>query len=762
MPLPCPADSLVAAEFLLRGRVQGLGVRPAIARLAAELTLAGVVANRGDGVAVHVEGGEDQVAAFTRRLRESLPDGAVVEQVVIHAATPTGAAGFRIDAGHAEGPVGTAVPVDLAACDACLREVEDARDRRAGYLFSSCTDCGPRYTIIEEMPYERAQTAMREFALCRACREEYEQPEDRRFHAQTNACAQCGPRLRADAGDSHGVHESADVMEQAAVVIRRAGLVAVKGIGGYQLLCDATSAAAVQRLRDRKGRRAKPLAVMLSAEMVTGLSEAEAMAFQCPANPIVLVPRECMPDLAAGVAPGLNTRGVMRPTTPLHARLLRMVQRPLVITSGNLDGRPLAYEDDAAELELGPVADLVLRHDRRIVRPIDDSVVRCIAGRAVTIRAARGIAPQPLSLRCERAILAVGGHQKAAIALSNGRQCVLGPHIGDLDSTASRERYLEQTEQLLQLYGVRPEFIAHDLHPDYFTTRWALQQGVPTVPVQHHHAHIAAGMLQHGWLDREVLGVAFDGTGYGAEGGIWGGEFLRATAADFTHIGTLRSFPLPGGEQAIREPWRIALALVAEACGSEAAVSALAGIVDEARASSLLRLVQRNLGSTATSLGRLFDGVAAIVLGLADSSFEGEPAMMLEAVCDPASGGRYDFSLCEEGGLLRLDWRPLIVELLHDRQRGAVAGEMAMRFHRAVARAVAVVAARVPGLPIVLAGGCFQNRVLTELVSEELVTGGREVGLPGVIPPNDGGLAAGQLVVAAARLGCCADQVRTL
>ncbi len=753
------ANTLRAARFLLRGHVQGIGVRPAVARLATSLQLNGSVSNRSTGVEIVVEGEAAGMALFADRLIAALPLSAIVETFTRVDTDVAGLQSFQIEPADLTGRLATFVPRDLAVCDDCLREVATTADRRHGYAFTSCTNCGPRFSIIEAMPYERGDTSMSEFALCAACQREYEQPSDRRFHAQTNACPDCGPRISTAA-----VSSCAEVIGQARDALREGGIVAMKGVGGYQLLCDATSAEAVARLRQLKQRRSKPLAVMLEESMLGDLHGHEHEQFHSPRNAIVLVLSSCVTGLAANVSAGLNTVGIMKPTTPLHWRLLAAVGRPLVVTSGNIDGEPLAYEDDSGRDSIRRIADVVLHHNRRIVRPIDDSVVRCIAGRVVTIRAARGIAPLPLKLHCDRQILAVGGHQKSSVAICNGTQSILGPHIGDLDSIATRERFVEQSRELMNLYGVEPEVIAHDQHPDYFTTRWAEEQNLPMIAVQHHHAHVVAGMVEHGWLDRTALGVAFDGTGFGADGTIWGGEFLLATACAFERVASIRPFHLIGGEHAIRQPSRIAQALVLDSVGTGSGVRFVAattgqnlnspqGIVTPSFGrDSLPPLCARLPGSRTSSMGRLFDGVASIILDLNDCSFEGQPAMMLEAACDWSAQGEYPIPCDDSGSFMELDWRPLIRELLSEKTAGASVGAMAMKFHRTVAAAVAAVAGRFVNFSVVLCGGCFQNKVLTELVHEQLARHPSPVGLPGIIPPNDGGLAAGQLAVASARL----------
>lgn len=743
--------NLTAARFTLKGHVQGIGVRPAIARLAVELKLNGRVGNSSSGVDVQVEGTAAAVDEFAERLIESLPHEAVVAECVRHLGEVRRHNRFAIESKSAKGILATPLPRDMAVCTQCLGEVADVNHRRHGYSFTSCTNCGPRYSIIESMPYERADTSMRSFQLCERCTEEYESATDRRFHAQANACSTCGPVVWSTDPAGRVTGKVDTTLQLAAQELLRGGIVALKGIGGYQLLCDATSHAAVARLRDRKQRRSKPFAVMIDTHPVDALPDAIAGVLDSPANPIVLVTGHVLPGLADNVQSAFNTVGLMRPTTPLHDQVLRAVGRPLIVTSGNIEGDSLEFENDAAHIALSQTTDLFLDHDRQVVRPIDDSVVRVISGRPVTLRAGRGIAPLPLNLDCDRRILAVGAHQKVALAYCNGEQSALGPHLGDLDSLSTRGRFVQHLQQLFELYGGEPELIAHDLHPDYFTTRWAEDQGLPTLAVQHHHAHVVSGMLEHRWLNQTVLGVAFDGTGYGPDDTIWGGEFLVATTCSYQRIARLRPFALPGGDMAVREPWRIGLSLLADTLGKSAALRHLSDRVDESRLHAAAAITS-HCSPTTSSMGRLFDAVAAVVLGIDESTFEGEPAMRLEAACDLSAVGVYPWSLDDAGPVAEFDWRPLLRSIIEDQEQGRSPGVIAMKFHRSVASMVAMIAERFPDHPVVLSGGCFQNRVLTKLVVESLNNHTQPVGLPGTIPPNDGGLAAGQLAIAAAHL----------
>ncbi len=774
-----------ARQILLQGRVQGLGVRPAIARLALRLRLNGSVTNTSEGVLIYLEGLDSAIDGFQSLLADEMPSLASFQISRIIDVPVAGHQDFRILAQSKACVTAVDVPVDLAMCSECARELIDQTNRRYAYAFSSCTVCGPRYSIIRAMPYERSDTAMVAFALCPYCDTEYHNREDRRFHAQTVACPDCGPRLWFESMTTSHDCTGQDAIAAATEILRTGGILALKGLGGYQLLCDATNAAAVQRLREKKQRPSKPLAVMIryttspfsSAPGEKMADRPDEGAFVSPSNPIVIVQKANLnlDSVASNVSPGMNSLGVMLPTTPLHALLVNELKTPLVVTSGNRDSEPLAYEDTSARKNLEGIADGWLNHNRVIERPIDDSVVRIIAGRTVTIRAGRGIAPLRLPFQTHHTILAVGGEQKVACAVSNGLQVVLGPHLGDMSTLAGRQRFVEQASALQDLYGAKPAVVAHDLHPDYFTSRWAADRGLRTIAIQHHHAHIVSGMLQHGLLDQQVLGVAFDGTGYGSDGTIWGGEFLLTTKTCFQRVGSLRPFVLPGGDAAIREPWRVAVSLLNAAIPEitaeqidkllrhQAATSKDFYCMDRDTLPTLVqirhvqRLVSSEVSPVTSSMGRLFDGVASMLLGIGNSGFEGEPAMRLEADCDETSDYSANPLTCclsesMETAVLHVDWRPVVRQVFRAIQTGVPASVTSMRFHRAIARAVGMVAERFPDYSVVLSGGCFQNRILTELTIRELDQKSRMVASPGTIPPNDGGLAAGQIAIAAAQL----------
>ena len=766
-----PAGGREAAVLRVRGAVQGVGFRPFVHRLAVELGLAGSVRNAAGGVVIRLEGPPGALGRFRRRLGEEAPPGAVVEDVEHEPAVATGAHAFVIEASEGPGDLLARVPRDLALCEACRAEVTDPADRRSGYALASCTRCGPRFSIVDAMPYDRSGTSMARFPLCAACARDYASPADRRFHAESVACGACGPELALRDAAGTTAARGRDALREAAALLRAGRIVAVKGLGGFQLCLRADDAAAVARLRARKRRPAKPLAVMVdslaAAERLVEIDPPARGLLLSAANPIVVLERrrDVAGGLPAEIAPDLTTLGVLLPTTPLHHLLLAEVGVPLVATSGNASESPVVTDERHARTELDGIADAFLVHDRPIVHRADDSVARLVAGAPVLLRLARGYAPLPLPALERRAVappvLAVGAHQKVALALWTGAQAVLGPHVGDMDGAAARDAFSASAEALGRLYRTRPRAIACDLHPDLFTTRWAEARGVPLVRVQHHHAHAVACMVEHDLLDRPVLAVTWDGTGWGPDGTVWGGEILLARAASFTRLASLLPFPLPGGEAAIRQPRRVALALLAAALGSEAALAPAwlerLGLTRPA-AAALLAIAARGVRSPrACSVGRLFDGVAALALGALEVSYEGEAAVRLEAVADPAVTNAYPLptraASPETGGVARGDWRPLVRAAAADVAAGTAPGIVAARFHNALAGWPAAVLAGRPERAVVLSGGCFQNARLSRTVGDALERLPVRVFRHGQIPPNDGGLSAGQLGVALARLG---------
>ncbi len=747
-----------AARIRVRGQVQGVGFRPFVWRLAARHEIRGEVSNDAEGVLIHAEGAALDV--FLAALRDEAPPLARVDAVECEPVEPhLGLSGFSIRETHA-GAVRTHVTPDAVVCPACSAEILDPDERRHGYPFANCTHCGPRFSILEQIPYDRATTTMRAFAMCPACRREYEDPGDRRFHAQPIACPDCGPRAWLEVA---GTELSGEALALAAARLRAGQILAVKGIGGFHLACDARNEVAVAELRRRKRRPGKPFALMApdleTIRRFARVSAAEGEILATPAAPVVLL-EAAGEALAPSVAPGQWALGWMLPTGPLHLLLLRAFGGPLVMTSGNLSGDPQAIGNDEAREKLTPFVDAFLMHDRKIARRLDDSVARRAGGALRMQRRARGYAPEtlplPTGLAAAPPILAYGGHLKAALCLVRDGQALLSHHLGDLDDALSCTEFDKAERDYAALFDHTPQVLACDQHPDYRTTRSAEARadvdGLPLVRVQHHHAHIAAAMAEAGWEPRAgpVLGVAFDGLGWGPDGSVWGGEWLLCDYARFERLAWLRPVPLPGGTAAQREPWRNLMAQL-DACDLPAEADAL--LADKPLA-TLRAAVDRGLNAPlSSSAGRLFDAVACAA-GLAPErqSYEGEAAMLLEAAARPALSAARPYPFGRDGAAV--DPAPMWAALLADRAAGVPAGVLAARFHLGLAEAASGVAralAKAHGArAIALTGGCFQNVTLLELCLGRLA--GCTVLTHSATPSNDGGLALGQAAVAAAQV----------
>lgn len=748
-----------ARELQLRGHVQGVGFRPFVFRLAHRYGLAGWVINRRGAVGMHVQGTPAALDAFQRALLEEAPAPArpLLDTV---AETPLAdVTDFTIRASVAAGAADIRVPPDLAPCAACLRELADAGDRRHGYPFINCAHCGPRYTLIRALPYDRARTTMAAFALCARCECEYRAPADRRFHAEPVACAHCGPRLSFHHGETRITGNRA-AFAAALALLRGGGILALKGIGGYHLLCDARDAAAVARLRRRKHRPHKPLAVMfpergaataaLLAEHVE-FDDQDLALLRSPARPIVLLRRRAACALPDAIAPDLDEIGVLLPYSPLHHLLLDGFGAPLVATSGNVSGEPVLIANAEAETRLAEVADAFLHHDRAIARPADDAVYRRIAGRARPLRLGRGTAPLELVLPFTLPVplLALGGHAKNTVALAWQDRAVVSPHIGDLDSPRGLAVFAQVIADLQALYAVAAERVVCDAHPRYASHRWARQCGLPVTTVLHHHAHAAvlAGEYPH---ERRWLVFTWDGVGLGADGGLWGGEALLGRPGAWRRVASLRPFRLPGGERAAREPWRSAAAL----CWHADMTPPLARDGLEL----LHHAWRRGINSPYTSgAGRVFDAAAALLGVVQCMSHEAEAAMRLEALAAQAIEAGADAPRLplqhDDDGVLRGDWRPLLTMLCDETETPAV---RAARLHLALAQLIcdqAVAVRRLHGeFAVGLGGGVFQNRCLAERALALLAEHGFRACLPETLPVNDGGLCYGQVVEAAAAL----------
>ncbi len=736
--------------------MQGVGFRPFVYRAALELALTGFVHNDSAGVVIEAEGDEVAIEELCRRLVDEPPPLAIVSSVDVTAIGPVGERAFEIAATAADGAPSVPVSVDTATCAACLAEVDDPANRRYRYPFTNCTDCGPRYTIVVGVPYDRPATTMAGFEMCATCRAEYDDPADRRFHAQPNACADCGPRLQWRHPDGTVDCEDDEALDAAVVALQEGGIIAMKGIGGYHLAADATSELAVAELRRRKARDDKPFAVMvadlLAAQALCDLEPASCAAMISPRRPIVIAPRQRDAPVAAGVAPGLSELGVFLPYSPLHHLLMTALRRPLVMTSGNLSDEPIAHDDDDAVARLGPLVDGLLVHDRPIHIRCDDSVARLRPGRGIQLlRRSRGYAPepQPLPIAARRPVLAVGAELKSTVAVTTGGSVVSSHHIGDLEHLATYRSFLQAVDHLCRLYAVKPQVVAHDLHPEYLSTKFAADLDLEPCAVQHHHAHVASCMVDHGHTE-PVIGVAFDGLGYGTDCTLWGGEFLLADLRGFERLGHLAPVTMPGGAAAIREPWRMAVAW-ASAAGVEAAF-------DDDRLAAVADLAVRGHGPTTTSMGRLFDALAAL-LGLRTVvSYEAQAAIALEAAASTVSRSEaptYPVDVATEDGQMVLDPRPLIAEAVADRSAGRSVAVVAAGVHEAIGRAAADMAVHLALqhdiATVALSGGVFQNVRLSEIIEDRVADAGLEVLVHQQVPPNDGGISIGQAAVAAAR-----------
>jgi len=782
------------------GTCQGVGFRPFVYRLAERFDLAGWVRNDSAGVTIEVEGPSAEIEGFVRALREDAPPLAEVEGIRAELRPAVGAQRFRIEASRSRAGERTRVAPDTAPCDACLAELRAPADRRHGYPFLNCTHCGPRFTIVRSLPYDRTRTTMAAFALCDPCRAEYDDPRDRRFHAQPTACPRCGPRLSfAPLGELHrragegrrgsrregrgeggsaaeeeeedGELRSRGALAAAAEALRAGAVVAVKGLGGFHLACDARSPRALRTLRERKGRPAKPFALMVrdveEARTLCRIDPREEEALRSPRRPIVLLERREGPEGAAeAVAPGLDRLGIFLPYTPLHELLLEAVGRPLVLTSGNRSGEPIAYRDEEARERLTSLCDALLTHDRPIHAPCDDSVVRVVAGGLQVVRRSRGWVPEPTKLDPPTPVplLAVGGHQKNTFCLAQGDRAFLSQHVGELEHWEVLRALREGIGHFSGLFGVEPEAVAHDLHPEYASTKLgrdlAREAGLQAVPIQHHHAHVASCLAEHGEVG-PVIGVAFDGTGYGNDGAIWGGEFLVADLRSFTRRGHLAYRSLPGGEAAVRAPWRMALAHLEEAAprAADELARRWRSELGAGRIRPVRQMIRGGVASPLTSsVGRLFDAAAAVAGLRLEASYEAQAAVELEGVADRGEEGSYPAVLVEGGAgePWRWDPGPLLEAMIRDGAAGASRGRLAARFHHGVRDAVRAGCRRIrdeTGITTVaLTGGVFQNAFLTEATVTALEAGGFRVLLHRSVPPNDGGLSLGQAAVAAAAL----------
>jgi hydrogenase maturation protein HypF len=775
----------------VRGVVQGVGFRPFVYNLAHALGLSGYVFNSSSGVTIEIEGDEAAGETFLRTLKEDPPQLAEITEITVTEMAVAGGAGFSILDSREEASEFALVSPDAGTCDACWSDFGDPNNRRYGYPFTNCTHCGPRYTILRDIPYDRAKTTMSAFSMCADCEKEYEDPRDRRFHAQPNACAVCGPSLLlvksvANASMAAAVQrlgncwfqddDSLAIVRQARGLLAEGKILAVKGLGGFLLACDATNEAVVSELRRRKRRPHKPFALMVrdlaAARRLCEVSAEDEASLLSPRRPIVILPRRADAGLASGIAPiselryvpGDKTLGVMLPYTPLHYLLfsdspqIESEWSALVMTSGNLSEEPIVISNHEAMLQLGGVADWFLLHNRDIATRVDDSVVRSFEGRERVLRRSRGFVPQPIDMGIElEEVLAFGGELKNTFCLTKGRYAILSQHIGDLENYETMQFFEETLANLKHVFRVEPRAAVYDLHPGYMSTRMALTSGIEhKIGVQHHHAHIASCMAEN-HLRGRVLGVAMDGTGFGTDGTVWGGEFLLADFAGFTRRAHLRNVLLPGGDAAVRQPWRMALSYLRDVFGQQIpAELECFQAIDDKQIALVDTMLTRRIQTVATSsCGRLFDAVATLLGVATEVTFEGQAAIALEAMAAGGIEERYDFET-EEGESMILDFRPVIAAIVEDLSRGQRAGQISARFHNTLSAGIGEICGKIGAADgvnrVCLSGGSFQNLYLLGRTVVELRRRGFGVFLHAQVPANDGGLSLGQAMIATQRM----------
>jgi hydrogenase maturation protein HypF len=760
-------SSTTRVQILVRGIVQGVGFRPFVFSLARRRALRGQVLNNATGVLIDIEGECATIEQFIKELETDAPTLSLIESVErTDNLDPAHYQDFRIIESAQGGEQFTPISADIATCADCLRELFNQRDRRYRYPFINCTNCGPRFTIIEDIPYDRERTTMRDFKMCAACRAEYENPLDRRFHAEPTACPRCGPQLslRDAQGQEVSIENGEDITARLRLLLSAGKIIVIKGIGGFHLACDALKAEAVERLRQRKYREDKPFALMANSVAVVReycfVSEAEEALLMSERRPVVLLAKRKDARLPEAIAPRLNTLGFMLPYAPLHHLILETLDRPLVMTSGNLSDEPICYEDDDAIRRLNRIADYFLFHDRRIHIRTDDSVTRVHEGREMTLRRSRGYAPAPVktSFKFERQILACGAELKNTFCLARGPYAFISHHIGDLENLETLRSFRQGIEHYQRLFHLQPEVIAYDLHPEYLSTKYALalDEHQTKIGVQHHHAHIASCMADN-MIDGEVIGVAMDGLGFGTDGRMWGGEFFVADFLDAERIAHLEYIPMPGGAKAIREPWRMAAVYLHRALGDEFLDLEIpfAQKLDRRAWTTLRSMVLTETNSPQTSsMGRLFDALSSL-LGLRNAvNYEGQAAIELETIAERECSEWYEFKMEAGGSIIRAE--ALIRRAVEDLLEGLSTHQVSAKFHLAVAHLIATLARNIRDQRrlnrVVLSGGVFQNMFLLENVRRLLKADGFEVLTHSRVPTNDGGISLGQAAIANAHL----------
>jgi len=749
-------------HITIRGAVQGVGFRPFVYRLANELSLKGYVLNNSMGVFVDAEGNEAVLRNFLSRIETEKPKLSVITSLEHSFLDSVGYPGFEIRESEEVEDVSTIILPDISVCDDCLKEMYDPADRRYLYPFINCTNCGPRFSIIESLPYDRPNTSMKNFKMCSKCKEEYKNPMDRRFHAQPIACPDCGPQLFLWDENGNVISEKQSALKQTAELIRQGKIVALKGLGGFQLILDATNDEAVKELRRRKHREEKPFALIFPLleriKEVCEVSETEERVLNSPESPIVLLKRKSeignlKSEISDAVAPHNPYLGAMLPYTPLHHLLMKELNAPIVATSANMAEEPICIDEHEALKRLKEIADYYLIHNRPIVRHVDDSIVRLIMDRELVMRRARGYAPLPVMVNGkydsikDKTILAVGGHLKNTVALKKGNNVFISQHIGDLSTEESNKTFKKVIDDFQLLYDATPEKIISDLHPEYISTKYANHLSNEIEQVQHHYAHVAACRFEN-QVEGEALGVSWDGTGYGLDETVWGGEFFLTDDSSYKHFAQLRRFTLPGGEKAIKEPRRSLAGLLFE-IGGASLINEFSNLIEKkftaAEIGIVLNMLSKKINSPITSsAGRLFDAVASL-LGICDkSNYEGQAAMMLEFAADWNEKGSYPFEIKESDKLV-IDWQPIIISIINDLRKDINPSIISAKFHNTMAEVILGVVKISEIKKVVLSGGCFQNALLSERTINLLQKNNYKVYWHQRIPPNDGGIALGQI-----------------
>jgi len=760
------SQTIQSRDITVTGVVQGVGFRPFVYRLATELYLNGWVKNTSSSVRINIEGQKPDIETFLHRLKTEVPPMAHIEKMTQNLQPVKGYSSFRIQVSQPETGKYQLISPDIATCPDCLAEIFEPKNRRYRYPFTNCTNCGPRFTIIEDIPYDRPLTTMREFIMCPDCEKEYHDPHNRRFHAQPNACPVCGPRLQLT--DNRGIVVPCDdVISKTAGLLKQGKILAIRGLGGFQLACDATNQNTVQLLRNRKHRPAKPFAVMLATideiEKEGRVTKAERRLLESPAAPIVLVAWDkTKSDIATGVAPGLNNLGVMLPYTPLHHLLLQETGLPLVMTSGNLSEEPIAKDNEEALQRLWDIADYFVLHNRGIYARYDDSVFIVEGQKTIAQRRARGYAPYPINLPFQaKQILACGAELKNTFCLTRDDHAFVSQHIGDMENAETLDHYENSIELYKKLFRIQPEIVACDLHPEYLPSKYAIkyaaEQILPLVKVQHHHAHIISCMAENG-VTEAVIGVAFDGVGYGTDGAVWGGEFLLADWRRFKRVGQLEYVPMPGGALAIKKPYRMALGYLYHLLGKDFGLKGLPLLnISENESKIIRQQIEKGINCPMTSsVGRLFDAVAAITGVCTETSYEAQAAIELEMVAAPRMNATlpkmYPFNIEKQDDIHLVKLRNLFESVVGDVKNNKPVPLISLRLHNTMAEIVKQMCLKVShetGLKrVALSGGVFQNRLLLKLTSHKLKEAGFTVLTHHLEPCNDGGISLGQAVYA--------------